>query len=202
MLSEGKGVSRTVAVGLGMLCLGVLVGLAVVIWNENSVISNYVSLVDSKDKAMSDLWGQLTDLQVRVSSLSQQLANLSGQIAVKDAQIANESALSADLQSRVTVLEAPQIIGVDLKAEDRRPPEWAEPQLHVDGYVFNAGLEWAYHVRLHVVAYQAGGALAVDYYMQRGNLWGRWWIDVNEDIPYVGEALSNWTLTPEWTATP
>jgi uncharacterized coiled-coil protein SlyX len=201
MLSEGKVVSRTVAVAIGTLCVGVLIGLGIVVWNENSIISNYTSLVNSKDETMSDLWSRVTDLQVQISSMNQQIANLSNQVAVRDAQIADESVQTSVLQNRVADLEAPQIISVDMKAEDHKSPEWTEPYLYVSGHVFNAGTAWAYHVRLHVVAHQTGGVVAIDAYIERGNLWGRWWIEVDANIPYLGEALSDWTITPEWTDT-
>jgi uncharacterized coiled-coil protein SlyX len=201
MLSEEKAVSRTIAVALGMLCLGVMIGLVIVVWNENSIISNYNSLVNSKDEITSDLWSQVTDLQVQISSKNQQIANLSNQVAVKDAQIADKSAQTSDLQNKIAGLEAPQIINVDVKADDQRPPEWTEPHLYVHGHVFNAGTEWAYHVRLHVVAHQTGGVVAIDAYIERGDLWGRWWIEVDANMPYLGEPLIDWTITPEWAAT-
>ncbi|MCZ2808331.1 MAG: hypothetical protein O2V44_03145 [Candidatus Bathyarchaeota archaeon] len=67
--SEKRVVRRTVAIGLGIVCIMLLVGLV-------GVILVYSSMIDSKDDAISDLNQQITSLNSQVADLTS-IANLS-----------------------------------------------------------------------------------------------------------------------------
>ena len=111
------------------------------------------------------------------------------------------------LKSENDALKAPKLIKVNLKADDVRP--WlGTPYLDVYGYICNVGYDPAYNSKVHVVAYQSGGVVAIDTYINLGTIFGAQalpggsWTSVDANIYYSGSALTGWTLTLEWTTTP
>jgi hypothetical protein len=90
------------------------------------------------------------------------------------------------------------LVKVNLIGSDNRP--WlGTPYLYVSGYVVNVGMNIAYNSRVHVVAYQSGGVVAVDTYISLGAIFGNSWTSVGTSVYYAGSALTSWTLTLEWT---
>jgi hypothetical protein len=74
--------------------------------------------------------------------------------------------------------------------------------LLVSGYVHNVGISTAYNCKIHVVAYQSGRVLAINTDIALGTISGQSQISVNASITYDGSPLIDWTLTPQWTASP
>jgi len=70
--SEKKVVGRTVAIGLGIVCIVLLVGLV-------GAILVYSSIIDDKNNKISDLNQQITSLSLQVADLAS-IANLSKSI--------------------------------------------------------------------------------------------------------------------------
>jgi hypothetical protein len=103
------------------------------------------------------------------------------------------------LKSESDALKAPKLIKVNLRADDNRP-FLATPYLHVYGEICNVGTNRAYNCKLHVVAYQSGGVVAIDTYITLGSIGGESWTSVDSKIYYSGSALVSWTITPEWTS--
>jgi chromosome segregation ATPase len=148
-------------------------------------ITYYNSQIDSKNSQITSLQNQISNLNSQINSLNTQITNLQNQIT--------------DLQNQINSLKAPKLIKVDLRAEDNRP--WLQtPYLHVYGYVCNVGTFTAYNSKIHVVAYQSGGVIAIDTYITLGSISGESWTRVDTNVYYSGSALTGWTLTLEWTS--
>jgi hypothetical protein len=147
-------------------------------------IANYTSIINDKDSKIASLQNQMRALQNQVSNLNSQIGSLKDQIL--------------NLQNQINSLKAPKLIQVDLRADDNRP--WFQtPYLHVYGYVCNVGKNPAYNSKIHVVAYQSGGVVAIDTYIALGTMHGESWKRVDTKVYYSGSALTAWTLTLEWT---
>lgn len=157
--------------------------------------------ITERDQLQTWLNGNITNYESRISSLNTQITNLQNQIASLNSQISSLNAQIASLQSQINALEAPKLIKVNLKSDDNRP-FLGTPYLHVYGEVCNVGSNTAYNCKLHVVAYQSGGVVAIDTYIVLGTISGESWRTVDASPTYGGGALTSWTITPEWTATP
>jgi len=94
-------------------------------------------------------------------------------------------------------LAAPKLIKVNLRAEDTR--FFGTPYLRVYGEVCNVGTKTAYSCRLRVVAYQSGGVLSINTYIELGTIEGESWVHVDSNVYYGGTALTSWQVTPEWS---
>jgi len=148
-------------------------------------ITYYNSQIDSKNSQITSLQNQISNLNSQINSLNTQITNLQNQIT--------------DLQNQINSLRAPKLIEVHLMSDDNRP--WLQPSyLHVYGYVCNVGTNTAYNSKIHVVAYQSGGVVAIDTYITLGSIGGESWTSVDSNIYYSGSALVSWTLTLEWTS--
>jgi TolA-binding protein len=153
-------------------------------WLEGN-ITYYKSQIDSKNSEIANLQNQISNLNSQINSLKAQIANLQNQIV--------------DLQNQINSLKAPKLIKVDLRAEDNRP--WLQtPYLHVYGYVCNVGTNTAYNSKIHVIAYQSGGVVAINTDIILGTIYGESWKSVDANLYYQGNALTGWTLTLEWTS--
>jgi len=133
-----------------------------------------------------------------INTLNTQITNLQDQISGLNSQISSLNAQITDLQNQIDTLKAPKLIKVHLMSDDNRP--WlGTPYLHVYGYICNVGTNTAYNSKIHVVAYQSGGVIAIDTYITRGTISGESWTSVDSNIYYSGSELTGWTLTLEWT---
>ena len=172
-----KLVSRNAAVGLG-------VGLGVV-----CIAFAVILAMVFVNPTLFNIGGSETtnnDLQAQVNSLQQQVSTLQGQLS------------SA---------QAPNLVNVGLGGADlsQQPPY--TQSLRVTGYVVNTGNSAAYNAKLHVVAYFAAGAKAIDTEVTIGNgiISGKTSVQIDVDVPYSGSysiAASSALMTPEWSATP
>jgi hypothetical protein len=106
------------------------------------------------------------------------------------------------IKSERDALKAPKLIFVGFNAEDVTSGVW---HLHVWGGVCNVGTDTAYNCKIHIIAYQAKGPLPEAYItLGTGTMLGETstWVDSNPIYYVGGGALTNWTYTLEWTATP
>ena len=165
------------------------------------------SWLDGNKTLLSQLqaWldGNKTVLQEQINQLQKWLSDnityYKSEINSLYIQILNLRETIANLQNQINSLKAPKLITVDLKANDNRP--WlGTPYLYVYGYVCNVGRYPAHNSRIHVVAYQSGGVIAIDTYINLGTIDGESWKSVDARVYYSGSALVSWTLTLEWAS--
>ena len=223
-MSEKKMIGRNVAIALGIVAIILLVGLVGAIANYTSIISGKDNIITTKDSQIQTLTSQKNQLQTwldgnetlldqtqawldgnityynsQINSLNSQIASLQNQISSLNSQINTLNAQITDLENQIDTLKAPKLIKVHLMSDDNRP--WlGTPYLHVYGYVCNVGTNIAYSSKIHVVAYQSGGVVAIDTYITLGTIYDELWTSVDSNIYYSGSALVSWTLTLEWTS--
>ena len=68
----------------------------------------------------------------------------------------------------------------------------------ITGEVWNVGTEAAVNCSLHVTLYQ-GDTVANDTYIELGTIAGGSFTEVASHIYYTGDALTKWTITPEYS---
>ncbi len=162
-----------------------------------------------------DLRSQLAAINVQTGSLQDENAHLTMQIAVFEGQAAtlttelsslhaeNSKALNekADLQNQLSLLsqgKVPAKLVTRLGASDMRYNYSGQDfRLYISGEVCNVGTESAVNSSLHLTLYQ-GTVVAVDTYIVLGDLPGGSFTDVGRNIYYTGEALTKWTIIPEF----
>ncbi len=171
---------------------------------------------DSLQEEVMDLQSQLSNLNSQASSLHSENANLASQAADLESQASvlidemgnlqdEKSKLTdenANLQSQLSLLsqgEVPAKLVTRLGANDMRYNYSGQDiRLYITGEVCNVGTETAFNSSLHVTLYQ-GTTVAVDTYIPLGDLVGGSFTVVAKNIYYTGEALSNWTIIPEYS---
>jgi len=164
-------------------------------------LNGNLTLINTLNAQITNLQDQISDLNSQISSLNAQITSIENQIVTLQNQIIDLQNQVTDLQNHIDTLKAPKLIKVNLRADDNRP--WlGTPYLHVYGQICNVGTNWAYNCKLHVVAYQSGGVVAIDTYITLGTIAGESWTSVDSSVYYSGSALTSWTITPEWTASP
>jgi uncharacterized protein YoxC len=209
-MSEKKVVGRNVAIALGIVAIIILVGLVGAMANYTSIINGKDNTITTKDSQIQTLTSQKNQLQTwldgnityynsQINSLNSQITSLQNQTSNLNSQINSLNAQITELENQIDSLKAPKLIKVHMMSDDNRP--WlGTPYLHVYGYVCNVGTYIAYSSKIHVIAYQSGGVVAIDTYITRGTIYGESWTSVDSNIYYSGSALVSWTLTLEWTA--
>lgn len=180
-MSEKKVVSRNLAVVFGIVGIVLLVGLV-------GVVANYTMVINNKDTIYRDYSSAHSHSNSDYDSLQSSY----------DGYVATHHHTDAEYDSMWT----PYLIKVDLKANDNRPWPWGTPYLNVNGYLCNVNKNWAFKCKLHVVASQSDGVVAIDTYITLGTIAGESWTSIDSNIYYSGSALTSWTITPEWTDNP
>jgi hypothetical protein len=179
-MSEKKVVSRNLAIVLGIIAIILLVGLV-------GAMVNYTTVINNKDATYRDYTSTHSHSNSEYNSLNSEYQDY----------VLNYSHSNSEYDSMWT----PYLIKVALTAGDNRP--WfSTPYLNVYGYMCNVNKNWAFKCKLHVVASQTGGVVAIDTYINLGTMAGETWTHVDSNIYYSGSALTSWTITPEWTDNP
>ena len=172
-------------IALGAVSFVLLVSLA-----TNSYL--YFSLSNSINNN-NDLHSQIGDLVGQRFSLQEQIRSLQDIIA----GLQNEN---ADLKNLLDLRNIPNLV-TSLGVRDVHLPPHINPttnyRLYIEGTVFNIGSETAYNCRLHVTLYR-GESIVVDTNVGLGTIAGGASVQVSKNISYSGDALTNWTIIPEF----
>jgi uncharacterized coiled-coil protein SlyX len=91
-MSEKRVVGRNVAIALGIICIVLVVGLI-------GAVTNYTSIMRTKDDTIASLNSQITDKDNTISSLNLQIAS-------KDSQISSLNSQIVDLQNQINNLNS------------------------------------------------------------------------------------------------
>jgi chaperonin cofactor prefoldin len=211
-MSEKKPINK-VAIGVGVLCVVLLIAMFAIYLNYNSMLRDKDEQIASLNTQIASLGGnpnpntstEVSDLQAQIASLQNQVNDLQSQLSQKNAdinslnsQITSLNSQISSLNSQLDSLKGANVVKVNLQADDSRP-FLGTPNLHVYGELCNVGTETAYNVKLHVVAYQSGGVVAIDTYIVVGSINGESWTSVDGAPTYGGDSLTSWSITPEWT---
>jgi uncharacterized coiled-coil protein SlyX len=104
-MSEKKMVTRNFAIDVVIICIIVAACLI-------GALANYIPMVNDKNRTISSLNSQTTDLQSKIqldnltiNSLNSQIAELENQLASNSSKIASDNATIANLQSQIANLQ-------------------------------------------------------------------------------------------------
>ncbi len=167
-----------------------------------SVILVVSLIVNSYSYWQQSTFRKYNSLQNQVASLQGQLANLSNQTNSFQSENSHLHDEKANLQSQLSKLSQgeprPPKLVTRLGASDMRYNYSGQDiRLYITGEVWNVGTEAAQNCSLHVTFYQ-GDNVAEDSCIQLGTIEGGSFTDVARNIYYTGDALTNWTIIPEF----
>jgi regulator of replication initiation timing len=158
-----------------------------------SILSNQTSSLQSENAnllaEMADLEGQAANLRNQTGSLQSENSNLQSE--------------NAAIQNQIDQIGTPKILtrlgATDVRSTPAAGHPWSGViRFYISGEVWNMGTGAAKDCKLHVTLYQ-GDAVANDTYVELGTINAGSYTDVAANIYYTGEALTNWTINPEYT---
>lgn len=157
-MSEKRVVRRSLAVGLGMICVILIVGVVGAVVAYSSIVSGKDNAIASKDSQIASLNSQLSSLESQVSSLNAQVANLQNQVdnltnwLNVTATPAGKSALDLSALVNETVVVEGEITGPLVFIPEGMPP-WSY-ELSYNGTI--VGVHWSEgdsYINAHVRVY-------------------------------------------------
>ncbi len=140
------------------------------------------------------------------SNYQKQLANLETQLTTSREQITSlqdkNNQLQTELDSAKTA-SGPKLVtrlGVkDVRISPAQNHPWSgRIRFYIAVEVWNVGSEPAKNACLHVTLYQ-GETIANETWIRLGTIDSASYADVSTNIYYNGQALSNWTIIPQFT---
>jgi TolA-binding protein len=190
---------NVVAIGVGALCVVLLIAIMAIYINYNSMLVN-------KDGEISSLKDQLANAGIQpnpsvpnpdTSDKDAQIADLQNQVAQLQSENNNLNSQISSLQSQINSLKAANLISVNMKYEDNRP-FLQDAYMHVYGYVANTGTNTANNAKIHVIIYQ-GATVAKDTTVTLGSISGKSSASVDTKIYYTGSAITTYSANLEFT---
>jgi len=153
----------------------------------------------------NSLQSQKTSLETQVANLENQTGNLQNQtdsLQSENAHIQDENAAIQNQIDQIRQTGAPKIVtrlgATDVRSTPAAGHPWSGViRFYISGEVWNMGTGAAKDCKLHVTLYQ-GDSVANDTYVEIGTINAGTYADVAANIYYTGEALTNWTIIPEY----
>jgi hypothetical protein len=221
-MSQKKLVGRNVAIALGIACIILVAGIGGVmayymmqINNKDSAYNDYVKTHSHTDTQYGTLNSTYNDYVATHSHTNSEydaattnhhhtddeyntaVSNYNNEVNIYNNYV-NDHHYTDEQYAQAIANKPAKLIAVDLKSDDNRP-FLGTPYLHVYGYLCNVGGVAAINVRVHVVAYQSGGVIAINTDIVLGSIAGEAWIKVDGSPTYTGGSLTGWTITPTWS---
>jgi regulator of replication initiation timing len=170
-------------------------GLQTQVANIRSQLASLSSQASSLQGENANLTAQIGDLEGQVASLSNQTNNLRSE----KSRLLGEK---ASLQSQLNMLRqgkvSPKLVTRLGVRDIRYNYSGSDIRFYITGEVWNVGAEAAVNCSLHVTLYQ-GDTVAEDTYIELGTINGGSFTEVARNIYYTGDALTKWTITPEYS---
>jgi len=173
--------------------------------NLQKQITEFQSQVGNLQNQINSLQNETSTLQTENSNLGSQIANLTDQNSNIQQQLNSSQSIINTLQTENTNLQNqlnqknnPNLV-TSLGIGDIRND--LNYHLFISGTVYNTGNNPAYNSKLVVTAY-SGIIIPINNYIQLGMIRPGTPVHVSVSFAYEGAALSNWTVTPEWTNSP
>jgi hypothetical protein len=137
--------------------------------------------------------------------LENQITGLKNQTDKRKKENANIYDENAVIQNKINQIKqtgAPKIItrlgATDVRSTPAAGHPWSGViRFYISGEVWNMGTGSASNCRLHITLYQ-GEIVANDTYVEIGTIKAGSYVDVAANIFYIGEALTNWLIIPEY----
>jgi hypothetical protein len=176
-MSGIKFVRRSVAIGLGALCIILAAGLG-------GELAYYVMSLNDKSTAYDNYVSAHAYSNTEHESLQQSY----------DSYVSTHTHNDTEYNALIT----PRLIGL-ISTQDVRPFLFGTPSLHVVGNLVNVGANAAYDAVLYVEAFQ-GSVLTFNTTISLGTISGDSFGNyVDASITYSGSALTKWHV---WSAPP
>jgi len=188
-MSEKKVVGRSIVIGLGIICVVLLVALV-------GAVANYTSIINKKDATYNDYVSthSHTDSEYNASQFNYNnyVANHHHTDSEYDDYASTHSHTNSEydsLQNQVNSLKAAQLSEVNLKWDFNEP--WIGGHyVHVYGAIFNTGTNIAYNVNINVLLYDSSGAVIKSYTIMLGNINGKTYTNLDTNIDYSGHCAT------------
>ncbi len=135
-------------------------------------------------------YNEQRDLAIHNADLKAQASELNALASALDSE-------TAELKNQLNQLsqEGPKLV-TRLGARDMRfNYTGQETRLYISGEIWNVGESAAHNCKLHIIIYQ-GITVANNTYIELGAIDAGAYVDVAWNVYYMGDALTNWTLTP------
>ena len=194
-------VGRSVAIALGIACIILIAGVG-------GVMAYYTMQVNSKDSTYNDYVAthSHTDAQYNAATTDHSHTDEEYNAMQSNYQAAennytnylNDHHYTDEQYTQAIASKPAKLVEVDLKSDDSRPFLGTD-SLHVYGYLCNVGGLTANNVKIHVVAYQSGGVVAINTDIVLGSIAGEAWIKVDGSPTYSGSSLTSWTISETWS---
>jgi hypothetical protein len=151
------------------------------------------------------LHSEKTNLVTQLANLENQTANLQNQrdcLESENSKLQDENAAIQNQIDQIRLTGPPKIVtrlgATDVRSTPAEGHPWSGViRFYISGEVWNLGTGSALDCRLHVTLYQ-GETVANNTYVELGTINAGTYVDVAADIYYSGEALTNWTIIPEY----
>ena len=204
-MSEKKVVGRGVAIGLGLICIILIVGLVGVfayytieVGKWKVTYDDYASTYTHTNSEFNSLNTTYQNYLVTHSHTDSEYDGYVNTHIHSNTEYDTEYNTVQNLQNQINTLRAPLLIRINLGESDNRP--WfGTPYLRIESAIVNVGTNTAYNCKIHVIMYQ-GATIAKDTYVLLGTISGRAGISTTNDVQYVGSTLAGWTITLECTS--
>jgi len=175
-----KVVGRSVAIALGIACIILIAGVG-------GVMAFYTMQVNSLKVNHTYTDDQYNAMQSNYQAAENNYTNY-----------LNDHHYTDEQYTQAIASKPAKLVEVDLKSDDSRPFLGTD-SLHVYGYLCNVGGLTANNVKIHVVAYQSGGVVAINTDIVLGSVAGEAWIKVDGSPTYSGSSLTSWTISETWS---
>ncbi|MCX8150561.1 MAG: hypothetical protein N3D85_03555 [Candidatus Bathyarchaeota archaeon] len=177
--------------------------------SQLSTLESQLATVQNQLMSLQDEKGNLENLVEPLESqevnLKNQITNLQNQLGNLQAENENLQKENANLKHQLYYEREPFLVtrlGVsDVLYNPQYQGKSLIPRLYIKGEVWNIGGKPAYNCSLHVVLYQ-GSVVANETLIELGNIEPWSYVNVDKNIYYEGERLTNWTITPQWSVIP
>jgi hypothetical protein len=128
---------------------------------------------------------------IKVVGLVTVFYNLENKLEEQHKQISSLEEQTEDLQKKINFLLNPKIV-TNLGVSDvRREPY----RLFIDGHAGNYGFETAFNCCLQVTLFR-GSKVVEETSIWLGTIEGGEYVKVRENIHYIGDPLTHWTIDP------
>ena len=133
-MSEKKTVRRSVAIGLGIICIVVVAGLVGAL-----AYYNYTPIINDKDKTISSLTAEIGQLNSEINQLNSTILNLQGQVGVDNLTINLLKANLTNLQDQLNWLL--NVTTIPIETITSNPSAWVNRTVVVQGVLTELPLE-------------------------------------------------------------
>ena len=165
-------------------------------------LQNQLAILNNQ---IDSLQNETTNLKTQIANLEKQTENLLNQkdnLQIENSRIQDEKIAIQNQIEQIQLTGEPKIVTRLGTTDVRSTPAAGHPwsgviRFYTAGEVWNLGTGSARDCRLHITLFQ-GDTVANDTYIELGTIKAGTYVNVATNIYYTGEALTNWTIIPQY----